>query len=196
MPWLLCDYGQVLSLSPDEADIAALCEETGLGETEFVARYWAPRLAYDRGDLSAGEFWHAVLGSPLEADRLERVVALDVASWTRPDRESLEAVGRAAERGYRLAVLSNAPREIARVLDGKPWLQAFSPRLFSCDLGEVKPAAAIYRQALEALAAPAAEVVFVDDSEANVTAAMALGIDARRFTGPEVFDALADAAQS
>ncbi|MGL4314834.1 MAG: HAD family hydrolase [Sphingomonas sp.] len=49
----------------------------------------------------------------------------------------------------------------------------------------IKPDPAIYRLALERFRLTAAEVFFVDDRQANVDAATALGIHARLFTGAD-----------
>lgn len=190
MQWLLCDYGDVLSLPQDPVVRRRLVEVSGLAPDALAEGYWQHRLAYDRGDLGAARFWQAVLGRPVEGDALAQLVRLDVEGWTRPNRASLAAVARAAERGRSLAILSNAPVEIARVTERLEWLAPFDPQLYSCDLGEVKPHPDIYSRALAALGARGDEVVFVDDKEANVQAAREAGLHAERFTGPEVFEAL------
>lgn len=190
MRFLLCDYGNVLSLPQDDQAQAELVRLSGLDPDGFSDRYWRPRLAYDRGDLAAGAFWEQVVGRSLAAEVVEELVRLDVAGWTRPNEASLEAAAALAKRGISLALLSNAPVEIARVLDAKDWMAPFSPRLFSCDLGEVKPHPDVYRRALAALGARPDEVVFVDDSEANVAGARRLGIRAERFSGPETLQQL------
>ncbi|MCU1490212.1 MAG: hydrolase superfamily-like protein [Acidimicrobiaceae bacterium] len=190
MTWLLCDYGEVLSLPQDPDKVSELVRLSGLDPEVFSESYWAHRVAYDRADLSASQFWRAVLRAPepLAEELLAQLIELDVAGWTRPSEPSLAAVDRAVRRGLRPALLSNAPHEVARVADGQEWLASFSPRLFSCDLGEVKPDPAVYALALEALGASGDEVVFVDDKQVNVAAAREAGITAYVFDGPDVFD--------
>ena len=190
MRWLLCDYGNVLSLDQPEEDRRALADEAGLGEDAFALAYWAGRDPYDKGDVTAGEFWARVCGQPVDPGRLARLVELDVRSWTHPRTATLEAVARAAGRGLATALLSNAPVEIARAADGLSWLQGFAPRLFSCDLGEVKPAKAVFAWALERLGARPDEVVFVDDRPANVEGARRVGIDGIVFRDPAQLDAV------
>jgi putative hydrolase of the HAD superfamily len=168
-----------------------LVEESGLDSQEFASSYATNRLAYDRADLSAAQFWNAVLGHPAGPAQLERLVRLDVEGWTRPDTASLEAVARAAERRkLSLAILSNAPIEVAEVTTQLEWLAPFSPQLYSCHLREVKPDPAIYALALQALDACGDEVIFVDDREPNVVAARQAGLRAERFLGPKIFDNL------
>ncbi|MDQ2725617.1 MAG: HAD-IA family hydrolase [Actinomycetota bacterium] len=189
--WLLCDYGEVLCLPPHAADVAALVEVSGLSAESFDEIYWRRRLEYDRGDLTAATFWASALGGPVPSDHLAALVDVDIRGWVHPSPAALEAAERAAARGMRLALLSNAPHEVADVVDGLAWLAPFSPRLFSARLGATKPDPSIYRQALCALGAAPGDVWFVDDREANVAAASALGINAIHYRGdPAVIDAI------
>lgn len=197
--WLLCDYGNVLCLDQSEQDRLALAGVAGLAADRFSAAYWATRDTYDRGDLSAAAYWAGVCGAPVAPDRLERLVALDVVSWTHPNGPVLATLRKARRAGLRTALLSNAPVEIARAAERLDWLEGFAPRVFSCDVGETKPASAVYARALARLAAPAGDVVFVDDRAANVAAAAELGIVAVQVSAParpEELEALLAGRQS
>ncbi|MDQ2728099.1 MAG: HAD family phosphatase [Actinomycetota bacterium] len=189
--WLLCDYGEVLCLPPPATDVAALVDLSGLSSGSFDEIYWRRRVEYDRGDITASEFWASALGGPVPSDHLAALVDVDIRGWVHPSPAALEAAERASSRGMRLALLSNAPHEVADVVDGLAWLAPFSPRLFSARLGATKPDPSIYRQALYALGAAARDVWFIDDREANVAAASALGINAIHYRGdPAVIDAI------
>jgi putative hydrolase of the HAD superfamily len=189
--WLLCDYGEVLCLPPPAADVAALVELSGLSAESFHDVYWRRRLEYDRGAITASEFWESALGGPLAPDHLAALIHIDTRGWLHPSPGAVDAAVRAAGRGLRLALLSNAPHEVADAVDGLPWLALFSPRLFSARLGITKPDPSIYRQALCALHAAPGDVWFVDDREQNVAAAADLGIRAMHYRGdPAVIDAI------
>ena len=177
--WLLCDYGEVLSLPQPAATVAAMCEVADMGTDHFLRAYWEHRPGYDRGDLAAAEYWSAVLG-PRPDDVVARLVELDVEGWLGVDEQSVTA---AVGCGARLAVLSNAPVEVAAAIDRLPALAPFEPRLFSCHLRRVKPEPAAFSLTLERLGASPAEVVFVDDRAANVEAATAAGLRAVRYSG-------------
>ena len=194
--WLLCDYGEVLSTAPTPADRAAIesAARWDPARGDFWRAYWGERPAYDRGDLTAGEYWAAVVGvAPPDGD-LGELVRLDAALWLHPNPESLAAAGRASERGLRLALFSNAPVEVAREIDAAPWLASFDPRFFSCNLRAVKPEPAAYEAVLRTLGARPEEVVFVDDRPANVAAARDLGIRAEIFEDPSQFDRISGQA--
>ncbi|MDA8295382.1 MAG: HAD family phosphatase [Actinomycetota bacterium] len=188
MAWLLCDYGNVISLpQPREvqATLAGLC---GMTPEDFHDAYWRERLAYDRGDTDVSAYFQAVAGRPLEPALIDQLSAIDVEGWCRANEHVLGAIEEArGRRGYDLALLSNAPVEIARALDREPWMARFAPRLFSCDLHATKPDAACFKAALDALSADPDEVIFIDDSAANIEGAVAVGIRALHYAGPETF---------
>jgi putative hydrolase of the HAD superfamily len=190
--WLICDYGEVLCVAPPAARWEALVEASrwDRGRGEFRDAYWTGRPAYDRGDVSAAVYWRGVLGRPIKGDELDNVVARDIDIWTNPHPPAVAAVARAKDRGLRLALLSNAPLEVADAVDSLDWLSEFEVRLFSCRLREVKPDPEIFRLALAALGAEPGEVVFVDDRPANVSGAQALGIRSVLFTDPSQIDHL------
>lgn len=185
--WLLLDYGQVLCTPPPDDEWSELVAAAGADDAgRFHDLYWEHRPAYDRGDLSPERYWQVVAPH----GDLGRLRPLDVAIWLHPDTASVEAAARAAGRGWRLALLSNAPHEVADAIDELDWMQFVGPRLFSCRLGEVKPNPASYERALEQLGAEPADVAFVDDRPANVVAAARLGMRAEVYAGPGHLDSL------
>ena len=63
----------------------------------------------------------------------------------------------------------------------------FDREFYSCDIGHKKPDAAYFLAILAALELPPVQVLFIDDHEANVAAALDLGINAAVFQpGPGV----------
>jgi putative hydrolase of the HAD superfamily len=186
MTWLLCDYGEVLSLAQSPSDLAAIEQAAGRSGDAFWGDYWLHRPAYDRADLGVADYWGRVLGvAAVDPDQQRRLIQLDAASWLHPNPLSLAAASAAGARGLRLAILSNAPFEVADAIDAADWLAGFSPRLFSCRLGAIKPEPAAFGGALDALHAKPQEVIFFDDRPANVEAASALGLRSHLFKEPQ-----------
>jgi putative hydrolase of the HAD superfamily len=188
--WLLCDYGNVLSLAQPDEDVAALAELAEVPRSEFAERYWADRAAYDRAELDARSYWERLVGAALSPSVLRDLVALDVKSWTNLNTASVQAAERAAGRGFALALLSNAPLEVARAVEALEDLAPFHPRWFSCDLGATKPHPSVYATVLEGLDAAAGSITFVDDRPDNVEAARRAGFRAVLFEDPAQIDEL------
>jgi putative hydrolase of the HAD superfamily len=87
------------------------------------------------------------------------------------------ALVRALRPAYRVSILSNADATLRdRLRDGHRIHDLFDDVVCSAEVGLAKPDAAIYRLAAERLGLPPAACVFVDDLEANVEAARALGM--------------------
>lgn len=181
------DFGEVLSRPQDETHRAAMERLAGVPADRFWSAYWNERRAYDAG-LGAAQYWERVAeraGATWDTARVQALWASDVASWLPTDPQVTALVGALAERGVRLALLSNAPSDIAGALRHSPVLTPFASLFFSCDLRLCKPDPAVYRHVLNELGTEPDRTAFIDDREENVLAAKREGIDAHHYVGPE-----------
>ncbi|MFS4504775.1 HAD family hydrolase [Clavibacter sp. Sh2141] len=205
LPWLLFDIGGVLITRPD--DIGALTralDPAGVTGEDAEARvreaFDAHRDDYDLGG-SAREFWDAVAADvdaeiPSE-DGLRELVAIEQRRWGSPDDEVLAALDRAIAAGYRLAVLSNAPHELADVLEDRSgWGARFEHVMTSARLGMAKPDADVWPVAVARLGVPAERILFVDDKPANVEAARRAGLHAHVWEDLGTLDRILDGTLS
>ncbi|MEV6714490.1 HAD family hydrolase [Lentzea sp. NPDC051208] len=143
-------------------------------EPEFWDAYWAHRPAYDRGDVTADEYW-ALVGHP-------PLVEKDVASWSRVDYEMVALLHELHNAGRRIALLSNIPEDHARNFERTyAWLDLFEVRAFSCRIGHAKPDRAAFEWCRDALGDD--DILFVDDRLENVRAAELTGMRGHHFTG-------------
>lgn len=96
---------------------------------------------------------------------------------------SVEIVERLARAGTPQYLLSNLPSEMVATSFGRfAFPRLFADAIISGDHGLVKPDPALFAIALARMGDPAPQdVVFVDDSPANITAARALGFRAHLF---------------
>jgi len=188
MSWVMFDFGGVISTPQPEADVAAMAAVAGVTVPELRSGYWPLRPTYDGGTLSARDYWDTIasqLGTSLSDAQVAELSRLDIASWSHLHPGTLRLIDDLEAAGVRLALLSNAPDDMARVIESLPVAQHFEHLLFSCDLGAAKPGEACFHRALDRLGAPAAEVTFVDDRADNVAAAARLGMCAVHFTDVE-----------
>ncbi len=77
---------------------------------------------------------------------------------------------------------TNAVQWVANC-EGTPVVEAFAYRFLSFELGLVKPDRAIFDLVAARLPARRGRVLFLDDNQANVDAAVAAGFEARRVRG-------------
>lgn len=187
---VLFDYGNVLSL-PQPVDAAQrLADLCGLTLAPFEERYWMSRAAYDLGELDGPGYWslfRAEEGHALTSAQIAAIIQADAESWERPNMATVRWAHALREHGVRTAILSNMPAPLKAHLlehcghEAGGWLPPFDHLTFSCDIGVMKPAAAIYQHALQGVGAAASETLFLDDRPENVEAARALGIHAVQF---------------
>ncbi|SDR19988.1 HAD family hydrolase [Thermostaphylospora chromogena] len=185
MTWILVDYGGVISHQPPQEAAAPLAQALDVEPERFWQTYWRHRDAYDRAELDATTYWSRVcadIGKDLDPHLLDSLIALDLNAWTYLNRHTLKTLTELAERGIPLALLSNAPTELARLIDTRPWATLFRYRFFSADLRLSKPDPRIYRQVCERLPARPQDVLFIDDRPDNIRAAEETGIRTLLFT--------------
>lgn len=184
-PVLLVDYGQVVSEPQPPDAVAAMSRLAGLDPERFVARYWEHRRPYDAG-TSARDYWSAVIGAePRDARQLDELIRLDVASWSHLNDETLALLRSLHRLGVTLALLSNAPLELAVAARAIPALEIFDRMSFSAELGVLKPDPAAYHGALDGLDVDLGEVLFIDDRPENVAGAIEAGLRAVQFSSAE-----------
>ncbi len=181
-PWLLLDYGDVISLPYDDQVGAELARLLDLTAEELMERYWVNRSLLDAG-LPTAPYWGGVAGREVSDDEAARLDAVDLGGWARTNADMLALIEEQKSAGVRLALLSNAPHLQADAFEEVAWTAGFEHVFVSARLGMVKPDRTIFEHVLQELGAPAEDVTFVDDRPANVEAAAALGIRGVLFTG-------------
>lgn len=185
MTWVLFDYGGVICQPQPEAARARLTRASGGPAADFEAAYWRYRLDYDRAALDAPAYWQRVaadLGRSYTEAEITELSRLDTASWLTLQPATVDLINGLAAAGHPLAVLSNAPADVAEAVQGLPLAGHFEHLVFSCALKSAKPDPECFRATLALLDAEPGDVVFLDDRPDNVAAAAALGIRSFPFT--------------
>ena len=180
------DYGMVLTGPPDPESHAAMVRITGLPADRFEEIYWSRRHAYDAGQFNGVSYWQAFnrdAGLRLEAGALAELNAWDARMWTTENPATLAWQELLMEQGLLTAILSNiGDAVLASVKREFKWIDRFDVLVWSYQLHTAKPDPAIYRHVLKELGTRPEETLFLDDKQANIDAAHALGMKAIQFS--------------
>ena len=182
------DCGGVLLRDRDASAYESWEGRLGLERGELRERLWsgeAWNLA-ERGLITEEQFWLRV-GRDLGLTESEDISALRQEMWDIwvVDEKVLSLVDRLREK-YRVAMLSNATDALEEALENRYGIaDRFEAILNSARLGLAKPEEGIYAEMLRRLAVEPGEVVFVDDREENIAAAVALGMLVIWFVHPD-----------
>jgi putative hydrolase of the HAD superfamily len=154
------------------------------GGPEVVAN---PVHALERGDCSVPEFEEMFAarltrtdGSPVPAEGL--LGRMFAATETVPAMYDLLRKARAAS--VRTCLLSNSWG--SEWYDRTDFPELFDGVVISCEVGMRKPEPEIFRHAAELIGLPPAACVFVDDVQANISAAEACGMTGVHHSDPAV----------
>jgi putative hydrolase of the HAD superfamily len=149
---------------------------------KFWSMLWALRPDYDRGTVTAREYYKKVLARfdvSMDDKGIDEMVEIDSESWKHIDPDTVALMEDVKKAGYILGIFSNMPYEF--LVWAREALPVFSlPQigLFSCEAHLVKPEEAIYRKLLSMAGVDGGELVFFDDKPENIKGARALGIEA------------------
>jgi putative hydrolase of the HAD superfamily len=185
---VIFDYGRVLSLAPSNAELQKFAALVGVSEPPFFEIYSVTRRDYDAGHLDFREHWQAfadAAGVELRPAQVERIAGMETLMWLRVNPKALALAREVKAHGVRTAILSNIPHDLLAEVGKFSWLDEFEVKIWSCELGILKPDPAIYRACLEALHCEPEQTLFFDDRPNNVEAARELGMEAHIFESAE-----------
>jgi putative hydrolase of the HAD superfamily len=179
------DYGGVLAHHQTDADQAGLAAIAGIPQEKFSSLYWDTRLDYDKGSVTAAEYWQNIArgaNKTLTAAAIEQIVDADNRSWMHFDQVMWDWIGELRAAGKRVAMLSNMPRDLGETLASRTdRLRVFDHVTVSYEIHSVKPEPAIYEHCLAGIGTAPERTIFFDDRSANVDGAESLGIHAIEF---------------
>jgi putative hydrolase of the HAD superfamily len=189
---IITDFGGVLtgplvdSLVAFQNSSGISLEELGLAIAVVAARQGAnPLFELETGRMTEDTFLRA-LEAQLSA-ALSRPVRLHgfgelYFEQLHPNQAMIDYMRDLRARGYRMAICTNNVREWEPLWRAKlPVDEIFDVIVDSAFVGSRKPEQRIFEITLERLGVTAASALFVDDVEANCSAARALGLSAVWF---------------
>jgi len=191
---LLVDLSGVLTASPLDA-LRALAPDAGMSPDAFVALVVGdagtdsdhPYHRLERGQIGLDEYLDELVtlagsrGIELDFEHLAGSFSPPDVHW-----DVVEAIRSLRSDGFAAALVTNAvPEATERFAHRIPVDELFDIVVASCRVGVRKPDPRIFAVALHRLGdIPPQRAVLVDDEEANVDAALRMGIRAVHFTRP------------
>jgi haloacid dehalogenase superfamily, subfamily IA, variant 3 with third motif having DD or ED len=185
---IVFDYGEVISVTPTEADRAELLALAGVDGDRFWPEYWRHRDVLDEGSLAIADYWRgiaAAVGTVWSDAMIHRLWVTDFRSWLSADPGTLDVLIDLRDGGTRMALLSNAGPDFGSYFRHGPLGAYFDGFFVSGELRMAKPATEIFEHVMRELGITPAQTVFIDNKDDNVRAAESLGITGHVFTGAE-----------
>src|SRR5260370_13717282 len=116
---VILDYGEVLCWRPSTEALVEMAGIFGIDEDRFLPIYRSSRNPYDRGDLTAHDYWVEFArraGVTIHSHEIENLRRLDMEMWSDVNEEMTEWLARIHSRGFRTALLSNIQTDMAAPL--------------------------------------------------------------------------------
>jgi putative hydrolase of the HAD superfamily len=183
---ILFDVGGVLLTNGwDTGERALAVEHFHLDAAGFDARHQAIFPTWERGEIALKDYLDAVVFNEPRSFSPDEFFAFMLAQSKILLNGALGILEElAASNKCMLGALNNEARETNEYRFNNFGLRKiFKVALSSCYLGLRKPDLAVYERALDILGRPAQRILFIDDREENVAAAVKVGMRAIRFEG-------------
>jgi putative hydrolase of the HAD superfamily len=176
---IILDYGMVLCRQPSLQEIDRIAQIFGVDHPTFWQLYEKNRGAYDKNDIDGKEYWSRFASDTnayLDDDTLEKLLRWDIEIWSNLEEPLLSWIRSLRVAGFQTTLLSNLHlRFSAHIRSSSEWLQLFDHLIFSSEVRLIKPDPAIFLKCLHALRVKPEQTLFIDDRDANVETAIALG---------------------
>jgi len=201
MSAIVFDFGGVLFRWQPERMLREVLPQHAKDDTR--ARHWVKQIFQDYGG-DWGDFDRGTVEPPVLVQRIAQRTGLSEAEVQRvvdavpqelqPQPASVALLRRLHEAGHPLYYLSNMPVPYADFLQAThDFMNLFSDGVFSGRVHHNKPEPAIFELAAVRFGHAPAELLFFDDHEPNISAAVALGWQGHHFVGAEAAEAVLQA---
>lgn len=156
---------------------------------DFLAAVFAAERPCVSGKQDFGVALEGVLERYQCDARVEDV--LDIWTLIEPNSDVLALVRELQQSGHRVCLATNQQAHRARYMARElGYDDLFDLSFYSCEVGHAKPERGYFLEMVRRLESRPTELLFIDDSDANVAAARDLGIRAEQFHLTEGVDVL------
>ena len=159
--------------------LAALC-----GDPSRADEFRAEVFAAEKPCLTGAADFEAALGQVLRKWQSSVSVEVALRAWTdiEPAADILDLVRSLRSSGVSVSLATNQQAHRANFMTNSlGYRTRFDHLLYSCELGYSKPSVEYFSSALAKIAMDPSEVLFIDDHEANVSAARSGGLHGEVF---------------
>lgn len=183
------DYGGVLAYPPpDNWPVLSMCEAAGLTREALRAGFLRYRNLFD-GDLMSGEEMYRKIFADngcQPPDDMPSLLREDSEGWTRMNPKALELMRAIKASGRKIGILTN----MSRMFYSNYYVKCAAEYRALADVEVVsglhrlhKPERPIFDLTAERLGLAPGRLLFLDDTQANVDAALSYGWQSELFDG-------------
>ena len=178
---IIFDWGGVLIENPAPRLFEYCSKALGVGVEQYITAFNICLNDFQTGRVTEQQFWMNMtthLNVPMPKDNClwgEAFAAVYV-----PRRELFSLAGRLRKAGLKIAILSNTEKPAVELIRRQQY-DIFDVEVFSCLEGTAKPERKIYEIALDRLATPAGNTLFIDDKPDFIDGAQRVGIQTILF---------------
>ncbi|MFW5959648.1 MAG: HAD family hydrolase [Chitinivibrionales bacterium] len=181
--YILFDLGMVLVELTGFKYFRPLCPELSDQEIKEMWGRLKSVAEYESGKTDSSNFFRSII-QELNLDTTEDEFCRAFKDFIGDEFKGTTEFLRSLKRDYSIGCLSNTnPVHIKKVRETSDMLSEMDHLFFSYEIGYIKPQKEIYRHVCRSLNIPPENILFLDDSKENVTAARDCGFKGEQVCG-------------
>ncbi len=170
------DWGGVIADDPGDEFLGQLLTNIGASEQQIKEIFQTYMASFMRGQIPEAEYWDSLrqkYGLNIRND-----VSDEFMKWNGllANERVLKLVEATKAQGIKAVILSNVIEPTYNAIDRAGYYTYFDDVIASCKVGYAKPQKEIYILALERMGVSAERCIFIDDKQANLDPAAAMGM--------------------
>ena len=186
LPGIVFDFGGVISAAQNPDFYPAVQKLTGWDRDTILAGWAKRRRAVDADFISIADLYRLIAADRSESypdEVFEEIGRMDYDSWAVTNPETYTWAQELKAQGFRIGILTNMPTAFIPWFNrcAAPFRALADAEVVSGEEQMVKPNPAIYELMARRMGMPPNDLLFLDDTQINVDAAIACGWHAARF---------------
>ena len=181
---VIFDWGGVLINNPSPALNQYCAEKLGVSEDSFLQQFSLLEKLFQTGKISEKKFWEDICRTlNIDVPAVDSLWYEAFADAYIPYSQVWHQVSNLRSRGLKTAILSNTEKASVRFFEEQGY-HCFDVKVFSCNVGYVKPDRKIFEITMEKLFLKSREALFFEDKPEYVDSARDFGIYAEVIQKP------------
>lgn len=182
---VIFDWGGVCCSAGEHFSNPLMLEQVAMTSEQMSDASKSIEKEFYTGRISESEFWNQIINKYHLKGISEEQLRQSYFDSYKIYPQMIDAINE-TRKNHRVALLSNLASDMAgRIKKLHNVDNMFEIKVFSYELGVMKPDSKIYLHILEKLQLKPNDCLFIDDSKANIEAAEKLGISTIYFRTPE-----------
>ena len=182
---IIFDWHGVLDFTTFEDLVALIAKESNKSKDEVKKIFKKVKEPLIRGESDSSLLWSEI-NKNIDLSEDQLILIKEYRLKIEKNQQLFDFVEKIQGK-YKLAILSDCPKEKAERIKNTTNLSMFSSVIFSCEVGKTKSENVFFTDCAEKLDLDTSDILYVDDTEKHIDTTKLLGFQVHHFSDTQSF---------